>query len=61
MEDIFRFLMEDAPKIAQACLAILGGLKIIAYYTPWQGDDKLIEKLEAPVKFVASKLMKKKE
>ena len=61
MDDIFRFCMEDLPRIIQAVLAILGGLKLISRYTPWSWDDHVLDKVEVPVKWLLDKLPKKPE
>lgn len=44
--------MEDILTYVQAALAIIGALKIIARYTPWEGDDKALEIVEKPILFV---------
>ena len=61
MEELMRFAMEDAPRILEACLAVIGGLKVMARYTPWKWDDKLMDKAEKPVKWVAEKMPKRKK
>jgi hypothetical protein len=61
MEEIFKFIMEDAAPIMQGLLAGLGALKLLARYTPWQGDDKILAAIEKPMKAVAAKLPKRKK
>lgn len=46
--------------ILLAVLAVIGGLKVIARYTPFEADDKILEAIEKPVLFVAGLLGKKK-
>jgi hypothetical protein len=53
--------MEDAAPIMQGLLAGLGALKLLARYTPWQGDDKILAAIEKPMKAVAAKLPKRKK
>lgn len=60
MEDIFKFVVEDLPGICQAVLAVVGGLKLISRYTPWEWDDKVLDKCEAPVRWLMDKLPKRK-
>lgn len=59
MSSIISFIMSNGADIAYATLAIIGGLKIIARYTPWEGDDKALEFIEAPFKWLADKLPRK--
>ena len=47
-------------EIAQAVLAIIGGLKVLARYTKADWDDKLLEKIEAPLRLVFKFLKWKK-
>ena len=61
MEEALRFAMEEGPRIAEAMLAVLGGMKILARYTPWKWDDKLFDKAEEYAKKAFSYFPKKKK
>ncbi len=37
--------------VVTSLLAILGGLRVLARYTPWKWDDKLFVILESPAKW----------
>lgn len=47
--ELLHTLLANWSDIAQAVLAVLGGLKIIARYTPFEWDDKALAALESPV------------
>ena len=53
--------LKDWLEIAQAILAILGSLKVVARYTKTDWDDKIIEKCEAPLKWILALLPGKKK
>jgi hypothetical protein len=38
--------------VAEAALAIIGGLKLLARYTKTEADDRLLAAIEAPIKVV---------
>lgn len=65
LDTLLDFLLNDMPKIAQSFLIVVGGLNIIARYTPWQWDDKFFSALEKParalVKWFPKKPSKKKK
>lgn len=42
------------PEILTALLAVLGGLKVVARYTKWTWDDKVLSVLEWPLKKLVS-------
>ncbi len=44
----FSHLFSAIPEVATACLAILGGLKVIARYTSTEADDKVLAAIEKP-------------
>lgn len=44
--------MENFLEIAQAVLAAVGALKVVARYTPWQWDDRALEFCEKPLSLV---------
>jgi hypothetical protein len=46
--------------VAEALLAIIGGLKLLARYTKSEADDKLLAAIEAPLKAVRAFLKKDK-
>ena len=60
MEEAFKFMFEEGPRIAEACLAVVGGMRILARYTPWKWDDKCFEAVEKWAKKAVSWLPKKK-
>lgn len=43
--------LSSIAEVMQAILAIVGGLKVIARYTPWHWDDRMFEILESPRKW----------
>lgn len=53
-------LLQAIAQVATALLAILGGLKVLARYTKTQADDLVLEKIEAPLKFLRDLLNKGK-
>ena len=58
METLY-YMMEHLPRMLEAGLAILGGLKLFARYTKTEADDKILAKIESAVLFasnLASKL-----
>lgn len=60
--DIMNFLTAlqgSSGDILSATLMIIGGLKVIARYTPFTWDDKALEVVEAPVVYVANFFKKK--
>lgn len=58
--DTLNSVLHALPDILTALLAALGGLKVVARYTPWAGDDKVLELVEAPLVWVASLFKNKK-
>lgn len=46
-------ILNAIPEIVTAILASIGGLKVVARYTPWKWDDTVLEKVEKPVKWAA--------
>jgi len=50
LDQILTFITEDLPKIVQALLMVLGGLKVIARYTRWAWDDQLLQMIESPLR-----------
>lgn len=48
LQEVLDFLINDGPKILQALLMVMGGLKIIARYTPFKWDDHIFDAIEAP-------------
>lgn len=61
LQDVIQFVYSDGPTILQAILTVIGALKLIARYTPWEADDKALEKCEAPVRWVFEKFFSKSE
>ena len=45
----FSHFFSVAQDVLVASLAILGGLKVLARYTPTEADDKVLSALEKPV------------
>lgn len=58
---VVSFLQSRGPEILSALLMVLGGLKVIARYTPWQADDHVLAVIEAPIKYLGSFFGKKEE
>lgn len=57
--EYLNLILNALPDVCQALLAILGGLKLISRYTPWEWDDKVLGVVEAPLVWVASVFKKK--
>lgn len=55
LQEIYRFISEDLPKIAQAILMIVGALKVLSRYTPMKWDDHLFDKVELPLQWLLKK------
>jgi hypothetical protein len=53
------FLTTAGPTILGAVLTALGGLKVIARYTPFEWDDKILDAAEKPFQYLSSLLGKK--
>jgi hypothetical protein len=47
----FQHLLSVLPDVLTACLAVLGGLKVMARYTSTEADDKVLAALEKPFQF----------
>lgn len=45
-------VLSSVAEVVTSILAIVGGLKVLARYTPWQWDDKIFAVLESPVKWL---------
>ncbi len=58
IQQILQYL-QPASDIAFAILAVIGGLKVVARYTPWKGDDAFLEKIEKPIQYIANLLRRK--
>lgn len=56
---ILATLQGSGSDILSATLMIIGGLKVIARYTPFTWDDKALEVVEAPVVYVVNFFKKK--
>ena len=50
---IVSFLGNEGSDILAALLMVVGGLKVIARYTPFQWDDKVLNTLDAPLRYLA--------
>lgn len=58
---IYAFLSTQGPDIVAAIFMVLGGLKVIARYTPFQWDDKALEVAERPIAFLRDFILPKKD
>jgi len=56
---IVQLVKDNGPAYGSAALAILGALKVIARYTPFTWDDKILDTIEAPVNYVIGLFGKK--
>lgn len=52
--DILHQILDKGPDVLLALLAVIGGLKVIARYTPFEWDDHALELAEKPLQFLAS-------
>ena len=50
VSEIADFIINDGPKVAQAILLVIGGLKVLARYTTWKWDDHLFDWIAIPFK-----------
>lgn len=58
-QHIITFIQGSGSDILSATLMVIGGLKVIARYTPFDWDDKALAAIESPVTFLASFFKKK--
>ncbi len=61
IDHLLDFLLNEAPKYAQAFLMLVGGLGVVARYTPWKWDDRFFRGLEAPAKAMVKLFPRKKQ
>ena len=54
-------ILQDAAVIAQALLAVFGGLTVVSRYTPWKWDDKIFKAAESAAKKALEFLPKQKK
>jgi len=59
--EIILEIIDKAPDILVAFLAIVGGLKLFARYTKWTWDDRALEQAERIAKIALSLFKKKVE
>jgi hypothetical protein len=48
----FQHILSVLPDVLTACLAVLGGLKVLARYTPTEADDRILDAIEKPFQYV---------
>lgn len=51
--------LRTASDVLAALFMVIGGLKVIARYTPFTWDDKVLETIEKPLKAIANLFGKK--
>jgi hypothetical protein len=53
LAQILSFLGNEGSDILAGLLMVIGGLKVIAKYTPFKWDDDILNVIDAPVRYLA--------